>query len=344
MVQLTTRRSRRIAMLLAPILLIGATPPTANPVPSNITFTAKPPVPVATEGIIQPFDIDASRRMAVEVTVEGQGPFSFLVDTGAERTVISRELANRLKLDQGSGLRLATISGSSDARSYQVASLEMANLRLNPFEAPALYGRHIGAAGLVGVDMLQNRRILINFVTEQMKVLESHPHARPLIRNDDAIVVEARNIAGRLILSDARIDGKQIKVIIDTGAQTSVGNLALKRLVSKRRQNLHPYFPTLLMSVTGKTIPAEKTQIKRIAIEGVDVNDLPIAFADSQAFRSLGLHDKPALLLGMDCLQMFDRIEIDFVNRRIVLDLPDAASRKPDQRLAMTEMDPGRPY
>ena len=43
----------------------------------------------------------------------------------------------------------------------------------------------------------------------------------------DAIVVTARNSAGRLILSDARIDGRRVDVIVDTGAQTSVGNPAL---------------------------------------------------------------------------------------------------------------------
>ena len=36
---------------------------------------------------------DLSRRMTVPVTVNGQGPFHFVIDTGADRTVISKELA-----------------------------------------------------------------------------------------------------------------------------------------------------------------------------------------------------------------------------------------------------------
>jgi hypothetical protein len=42
------------------------------------------------------------------------------------------------------------------------------------------------------------------------------------------------------------------------------------------------------------------------------------------------------MLLGMDGLQLFDRIEVDYVNKRIIFDLPDAAGRQAGQRLAAT--------
>ena len=36
----------------------------------------------------------------------------------------------------------------------------------------------------------------------------------------------------------------------------------------------------------------------------------------------------------MDSLALFDRVEIDFPNRRVVFDLPDGASRATGQRFA----------
>ena len=78
----------------------------------------------------------------------------------------------------------------------------------------------------------------------------------------------------------------------------------------------------------------DRDAAERIVINGMDVNDLPVSFADSQAFRVLGLHDRPALLLGMDSLSLFDRVEIDFPNRRVVFDLPDGATRQTGQRFA----------
>ncbi|MBU0824487.1 MAG: aspartyl protease family protein [Alphaproteobacteria bacterium] len=342
------RRSKFWTALLAAPVLIGASqtppaPPPALPVPTatNPLDTVVEPGTVSEiVPFIQPFDLDATRRMAVEVMVGGEGPFSFLVDTGAERTVIARELAARLGLVEGAKLRLATIGGSATVPSFRIAALQMSDLHLAAVDAPAFHGRHIGAAGLIGVDMLEERRVLIDFRKERMQILETRRRAPSLIRDDDAIVVSARNSAGRLILSDARLHGKRIDVIVDTGAQTSVGNMALQRLVAARRANRLPFSATELTAVTGEDVPALRTAIKRIAINGLDINDLPVSFADSQAFRALGLHERPALLLGMDSLALFDRIEIDFPNRRVVFDLPDGAQRQTGQRFAANMMRP----
>ncbi|RYD43912.1 MAG: hypothetical protein EOP63_07855 [Sphingomonadales bacterium] len=332
-----SNRSVLLALIAAPAL-IGATPVLGDPAPVPVATPAPPgetvTPPVVVVPFIEPFDLDATRRMSVKVMVGGQGPFSFLVDTGAERTVIARELAERLGLVQGEKLRMATIGGSATVPSYRVAALQMTKLHLASVNAPAFFGRHIGAAGLIGVDMLEDRRILIDFRKESMQILETRRRAQPIIRDDDAIVVTARNSAGRLILSDARLNGKRIDVIVDTGAQTSVGNMALHRLVVSKRANRLPFVATTLGAVTGEDVPALRSAIKRIVINGMDVNDLPVSFADGQAFRALGLHERPALLLGMDSLALFDRVEIDFPNKRVVFDLPDEASHAPTLRFA----------
>lgn len=342
------RRSMFWTALLAAPVLIGAsqTPPapSAVAVPSDgnpADVLVEPGTASEIVPFIQPFDLDATRRMSVQVMVGGKGPFAFLVDTGAERTVIARELAARLELVEGTKLRLATIGGSATVPSFRIAALQMSKLHLAAVQAPAFHGRHIGAAGLIGVDMLEERRVLIDFRKETMQILETRRRAPSLIKDDDAIVVTARNSVGRLILSDARLNGKRIDVIVDTGAQTSVGNMALQRMVAERRANRLPFAPTELTAVTGEDVPALRTAIKRIVINGLDINDLPVSFADSQAFRVLGLHDRPALLLGMDSLSLFDRVEIDFPNRRVVFDLPDGANRQTGQRFAAHMVLPG---
>lgn len=335
------------ALLAAPVLIGASQTPPAPPVlaapssPGPAEVVIEPGTVSEVVPFIQPFDLDATRRMAVNVMVGGQGPFSFLVDTGAERTVIARELAARLGLVEGAKLRLATIGGSATVTSFRIAALQMSDLHLASVDAPAFHGRHIGAAGLIGVDMLEERRVLIDFRKERMQILETRRRAPSLIRDDDAIVVTARNSAGRLILTDARLHGRRIDVIVDTGAQTSVGNMALQKMVADRRANRLPFSATELTAVTGEDVPALRTAIKRIVINGLDINDLPVSFADSQAFRVLGLHERPALLLGMDSLSLFDRVEIDFPNKRVVFDLPDGAQRRTGQQMALTMASQG---
>jgi hypothetical protein len=57
-------------------------------------------------------------------------------------------------------------------------------------------------------------------------------------------------------------------------------------------------------------------------VAGVDIANLPVAFADAAPFKHFGLTDKPALLLGMDALRLFRRVKIDFPNREVRFLLP----------------------
>jgi hypothetical protein len=121
--------------------------------------------------------------------------------------------------------------------------------------------------------------------------------------------------------------------VIDTGSQISIGNEALRRQLA-RKKRLGPTVPIELISVTGGKLQGDYTVIKQLHIGGVGVNDMPIAFADAHPFKQLGLTDRPAMLLGMDALVLFDRVSVDFANRRVVFGLPDISSRRSEVRLA----------
>jgi len=74
-----------------------------------------------------------------------------------------------------------------------------------------------------------------------------------------------------------------------------------------------------LIGVTGDRVTAEFAVTRRLRLGGLHINDMRIAFADFHLFRYLGLEDRPAILLGMDALRLFDRVSIDFANRRVRL-------------------------
>ena len=92
--------------------------------------------------------------------------------------------------------------------------------------------------------------------------------------------------------------------------------------------------PIQITSVTGDQTWAEYTSIKRIRLGGVTMTSMPVAFADLQIFHRLGLEGKPSLLLGMDALQMFDRVSIDFANRNVRFILKGNALQSPAPQLA----------
>ena len=258
---------------------------------------------------------DRYNRMTVPVRVLEKGPFNFLIDTGAQNTVLSRALAERLLLVPSARARLIGIAGTEMVDTVEIEQLDLGRRSYYNLLAPLLEGRHIGADGILGLDSLQGQRVLIDFRTNAMTIGDAASLGGN--RGFD-IVVTARRRSGQLIMTEARIDGVKVDVVIDTGAETSIGNLPLQRALSRRQSSE----TTVLHSVTGQSMEAQIGFATSLVIDKVSLNNVLIAYADSPAFAALDLGKKPALLLGMRDLRSFDRVAIDFSTRKILFDAP----------------------
>ena len=256
---------------------------------------------------------DNAMRMTVPVTINGQGPYHFVVDTGADRTVVSQELAAQLDLVAGNTVIIHSMSGVGTANTVTVPSLTVAGQTTLDIKAPALQQAFLGSPGLLGIDTLKKRRVVMDFAKRTMTVLQA---GEKEAFDADTIVVTARSKFGQLVLVDADVDGTPITVIIDSGAENTVGNAALRALLSKRNKRLQ-FFPTQLIDVTGGRLGAEYASVGHIRIAGITVENPVIAFADAHPFKRYGLINKPAMLLGMDTLRGFRRVSVDFAQRKV---------------------------
>lgn len=284
--------------------------------------------------IIDEFQIDESQRMTVQVQVNGSEAVPFIVDTGAERTVIANDFARTLALESGPMLTLATISGRAQVNSFFIDKLTTSAVNMQAVEAPGLERSNLGAYGLLGIDSLEETRVLLDFANRKMDVLKSRKARRKTKLENGMIVVSADKKAGRMIISSAKMDGISVDIILDTGAQNSMANFALRDKL-RRRHRKGEYMPVKMKSVTGAILDGELTQLKKIEIGGLGIKDLPVTFADNYAFAALKLKDRPAILLGMDAMKLFDRVLIDFSNRRVGFDLPKGVERQSDVRVAL---------
>jgi len=316
-----------ISHWLAAAMIVGGTAAGADPgrqpslmateaVPSQIDNTT------ITDEI--PIGTDIGDRMTVKVSVGGQGPYKFLVDTGAERTIISRELAHHLQLADGKDAILHSVIGANDVNTVFIPHLQVSNNVISVVDAPALAQSNIGADGMLGIDSLRSQRVLFDFKAQTMSIT---PSSRPVERLDgQTIVVRARARSGRLIFTQAQIDGQQVTVIVDTGSQVTIGNLALQRALMKHRLTTVPN-PVMIESVTGEKLSAKVAQIERLELGDVRIEDLAVAFADAHIFKQLDLKGQPALLLGMNAMRAFDRISIDFASKKVRFVLPGTSMR-----------------
>lgn len=111
------------------------------------------------------FKVRARSMIIVPVTINGSGPFDFLLDTGSTETIIDQKLAAELKLPHAGDINLITPQGSAVvprvyADSLSMAGATVAGLKLSAVNHYADLRPNV--RGSVGEDFLQNFDLLID--------------------------------------------------------------------------------------------------------------------------------------------------------------------------------------
>jgi predicted aspartyl protease len=299
------------------LVMVGAHSAQAQAPPAE----APPLVETAAEATVET-TMSASDRMLVPVTIGGAGPYPFIVDTAAESSVIARDLARELGLAPEGRARLLSMTSSREIGMVRMPGVSFMQGEARSLRAFALNGENLGASGILGIDALRGQRVVLDFEAGEMRVGEA-PRRNEGFGPDD-IVVRGRSRYGQLVLIDSTAEDVPVDVIVDSGLQVSVGNEPLRRLLTSRRSALTQ---VELISITGESFTADYTRVDNLRIGGVAIAGMPVAFANAHFFRRMRLTRRPALLLGMDALQMFRRVAVDFPNRRAHFVLPSGAAR-----------------
>lgn len=296
------------------------------------------PAPESVEGDVIGTGEDLSLRMTVPVMVNGQGPFNFVIDTGADRTVVSDKLAAQLGLPESGKVKLHAMGGASDVKTVRIHTLTVSSNTKRNIRAAALPRKYLGADGMLGIDSLKDQRIVMDF---REKTLRLEPSSVPeeKVQDGATIVVSARTRLGQLVMVDADANGEKLWVVVDTGAQNTVGNSRLKRTLSR---NIDPgaMRPIEMVDVIGRRTPASYTIVDKIRIGGVAMGNAAVAFADAHPFRLFGLDKKPSMLLGMESLRSFRRVSVDFATRKVKFQLHDTGGKLDDYLLTQAATSP----
>ncbi len=115
--------------------------------------------------------------VVVPVRIQGEGPFRFILDTGASLTCLDSRLAKKLDLEPRAGVigkgfgiasegrvDMVTINsfevGSSGARQLMACALDLETIRASGLEVD----------GLVGLNFLREYRVIIDFERRALKL------------------------------------------------------------------------------------------------------------------------------------------------------------------------------
>jgi predicted aspartyl protease len=252
-------------------------------------------------------------RMLVRVRVNNRGPFYFIVDSGADSSVVGSTLAVKLGLPRGKPVRMQSTAGPREVDTVMLDRIALGTSEVVRLSVPALPETSLGADGVIGIDALAGQRLMLDFIHHTITVQDARIQ---VASSPDEIVVTARRRKGQLILTQGMIEGDQVYAVIDTGTEVTVGNMALRDRIFRGRRMPTPV-PIKLISVTGQSVSADLYVVPEMHLGGLTFRQVQIAFADVPPFAFFGLMKDPAMLLGSDLLENFSRISLDFRRRRV---------------------------
>lgn len=265
-------------------------------------------------------------RVVVPLQIDGHGPFWFGVDTAANASVIADDLARSLNLAPAGEVGMHTLIARETAATVRAARLDTGALKVRDVRlALASRAGLDGSDGLIGTDLLANLRLDMRFRTGARARIARSRHDNDRFwdgRRPSARLVRAvEQRFGQLLLIDAQVGGVEALAIIDTGAQATIINTALARESHATPIVLRDGTRrAVVQSPTGLTAVAEPMMVRSLRFGGVTLGRLPVLAGDFHTFDLWGLQSRPALLLGVDVLGLFDSVDIDLRRGEMIFD------------------------
>jgi predicted aspartyl protease len=292
-----------------------ATPPGAPDPPTEIVVEAPEPRFVA------PTRRDKIGRIWAPVMINGRGPFRLVLDTGASRSAVNAQVAEAIGIapDSSQPVLLRGVTGLVAVPTIRVDSFSVGDVIVTPAILPIVVDALGGADGVLGTEGFNDKRVYIDFGHDLITVTHS-----PATRAPPAFITVPleRSGAGLLVVS-AHVGGVRVHAIIDTGAQATIGNVAMRQaLVRRRAQGTHSQVIDVTSAIQyGESFPSPPIELGSLQIQGAR-----ITYGDMHIFEHWHLLKEPALLIGMDAIGLLDVFIIDY--RRHELQLRTRADRQ----------------
>lgn len=165
----------------------------------------------------------------VDVSIDGH-PVRFLLDTGASKTLLTQNGAERLGLKtvQLNGLTFYGVGGSSVARTTRIKELRLGSAVLHDFDMIVTGTmRTDRAVGLLGRDVLLSHGDLeLDLAHHLVRLLQPKDcHGDDVVYWSISYMMASINTQSGAVMVDASLNGKLVYADLDTGAGHSVVTL-----------------------------------------------------------------------------------------------------------------------
>ncbi len=286
-----------------------------------------------------PYRIFETGWVTVDVTVNGRGPYPFIIDTGATRSIVFTTLAEEQEFPPAGGplQRVLGTESSGFYPAHTVGELAVGGARLNNLKTVILNDWRPGEGapmGVLGLDFLGQFLIVADAGRRELRFYAQGARP-PRVRGGWRTVSLERDDfglqAGALFIISARVNRRPVELLLDLGATAPVVNQAAFLNITSggfslnnrrgTREDAARITDAMQTSVSGVPIVFGDLRADRVVWR----NEI-FLIRDTEFFREIGRIDRPFGLFSVNLLSS-GSFALDLSNDRLLI------SRRRDGRL-----------
>lgn len=257
---------------------------------------------------VAPNTRDSIGRIWAPVLINGKGPYRLVLDTGASRSAVIQRVVDDAGLPlRDKPVKLRGVTGSAIVAAVRADTLAFGDLVVENVTLPVVADAFGGADGVLGGEGMADKRIEIQFLRDRISIARSRRAPVPA----GFSVVPFEHSPNRGMRVQVMVGPVEATALIDTGAQVTVGNLALREALARRR-NEKDVFEAAIIGVTEDIQTATRVRIPGIVAGELIVRNAEIMFSDLHILDHWRLNSRPTLIIGMDVLGSLDTLVIDY--------------------------------
>jgi predicted aspartyl protease len=230
----------------------------------------------------------------------------FILDTAAESSAITTEVASRLGADASRvrRMRVVGVGGARVMTAVMLRTLSLGGAESRGVNAIVIDGRMLDRRGrydgLLGNDVLRRYDVELDVPGEVMRL-----HDASAASGASPLPVALPMKAGRegFVAFDALVGGSPVHAILDTGAPVSLLNWHAAALAGVTTESDGLVERRGTAGVDGASTPTYEHRVESLALGAARFPPMTLHIADLPLFRVAGVASSPAMLIGVDVLR-----------------------------------------
>jgi predicted aspartyl protease len=254
------------------------------------------------------------------VRVNGEGPFEFILDTGAGTSLLSSDLAKKLNIKIISTKEGQSADGKISVSLAKVDSLAVGQAKLEDLDVGIVDLSHIGKTigtkidGDVGYNFLKHFRITIDYHECEIRFDEPRRIERLGRSSKTEVPMRLASVAKPLLLVDVHANGHgPFQFAIDTGTSTTAIAPELAQQLGLVGSPVGP------LTTGGAQVNVTAGTLESFQVGRARIDDLVVVVADFFSMLSQAVGARLDGIVGYNFLQNF-RVVIDYPGEKFRLE------------------------